>query len=187
MSKHNSKPAKAQDPASEGNVDKIRDILFGGQMRDYERRFRQLEERQAKELERYNEALEQRINGLESFVRKELDKLAARNLQEKNERKQALKSLEEAASQMERNLHQELSRQEEEHGREAMDIRNQIHELGKTQTDNLLKAQREINEALERESGQLYDEKVSREELSGFFKEVALRITRELDLPAIDP
>ena len=28
---------------AEGNVDKIRDILFGGQMREYERRFERLE------------------------------------------------------------------------------------------------------------------------------------------------
>ena len=32
-----------------GNVDKIREILFGGQMRAYDRRFTRLEERLAKE------------------------------------------------------------------------------------------------------------------------------------------
>ena len=32
-------------PPDTGNVDKIRDILFGSQMRDYDRRFSTLEER----------------------------------------------------------------------------------------------------------------------------------------------
>ena len=31
------------DNPAEGNVDKIRDILFGGQMREYERRFERIE------------------------------------------------------------------------------------------------------------------------------------------------
>ncbi len=186
MSDQKSKTAKAQITGAEGNVDKIRDILFGGQMRDYDRRFRQMEERQAKELARYHEALEQRISSLESFVRKELDKLAARDLQEKNERKQALKAIDQAAAKLEKSLRQELADQEAELSREAMEIRNQIHELSKSQTESLLKAQRELNESLEGESARLYEEKVSRDELSGFFKEVALRLTRELELPTTD-
>ena len=41
----NDQNAAAIEAASAGNVDKIRDILFGGQMRDYERRFQELEDR----------------------------------------------------------------------------------------------------------------------------------------------
>src|SRR6187551_111575 len=32
-----------------GNLDKVRDLLFGGQMRDYDRKFARLEERLVKE------------------------------------------------------------------------------------------------------------------------------------------
>lgn len=35
----------AMAAAAGGNVDKIRDILFGGQMRDYDRRFARVEDR----------------------------------------------------------------------------------------------------------------------------------------------
>ena len=35
----------------DGNVDKIREILFGGQMRDYEQRFADLETRLTKNIE----------------------------------------------------------------------------------------------------------------------------------------
>ena len=37
----------------DGNVDKIRDILFGGQMRDYEQRFADLEKRLSNTIELY--------------------------------------------------------------------------------------------------------------------------------------
>ena len=37
------------DGAAGGNLDKVRDLLFGGQMRDYDRKFARLEERLVKE------------------------------------------------------------------------------------------------------------------------------------------
>ena len=43
-----------------GNVDKIRDILFGSQMRDYETRFARLEETLAKEISDMLEKIEVR-------------------------------------------------------------------------------------------------------------------------------
>ena len=39
------------DSAGSGNLDKVRDILFGGQMREVERRFARLEERLIKETQ----------------------------------------------------------------------------------------------------------------------------------------
>ena len=47
-------PLQAQAPDAEGasgagNLDKVRDLIFGGQMRDYDRKFARLEERLAKE------------------------------------------------------------------------------------------------------------------------------------------
>ena len=40
-----SDPKKPADAGAERNVDQIRDILFGGQMRDYERRFEEFGQR----------------------------------------------------------------------------------------------------------------------------------------------
>jgi hypothetical protein len=50
------------------NVDKIRDILFGSQMRDYDKRFGRLEERLAKAADALREDLKKRFDSLESFV-----------------------------------------------------------------------------------------------------------------------
>ena len=46
------------------NVDQIRDILFGGQMRDYERRFQELSERLDAEAARLRQDLEKRLRQL---------------------------------------------------------------------------------------------------------------------------
>ena len=51
MSKPNENPPNggAENADRPGNVDKIRDILFGSQMRDYDKKFARIEERLLKE------------------------------------------------------------------------------------------------------------------------------------------
>ena len=52
-----------------GNVDKIRDILFGNQMREYDSRFARLEETLLKESSDLKESVRKRIDTLESFFK----------------------------------------------------------------------------------------------------------------------
>jgi chromosome segregation ATPase len=52
------------DQRSEGNVDQIRDILFGGQMREYDHRFALLERQAAGDHERLRQEIEDRFRNL---------------------------------------------------------------------------------------------------------------------------
>src|SRR6185295_6529950 len=70
--------AAGGDLAGGGNVDKIRDILFGTQMRDYEKRFVRLEERLLKESADLREDVKRRFDSLEIYVKKELESLTDR-------------------------------------------------------------------------------------------------------------
>jgi hypothetical protein len=60
------------------NVDKIRDILFGSQMRDYEKRFVRLEDTVTKALDTLREDMTKRLDTLGSFIRQEVDSLSTR-------------------------------------------------------------------------------------------------------------
>jgi hypothetical protein len=71
-------PALIPEAAGAGNLDKIRDILFGAQMRDYERRFFRLEERVTKEAHEAREDIRRRFDTLESFIKQELTALGDR-------------------------------------------------------------------------------------------------------------
>ena len=55
-----------------GSVDKIRDILFGTQIKSYEARFARLEESIARDLAEMKDAASRRFETLESFVRRKL-------------------------------------------------------------------------------------------------------------------
>ncbi len=61
-----------------GNVDKIREILFGGNMRDYDKRFSRLEERLAKESSDLRSETKRLFDSLETFVKKEFEALSNR-------------------------------------------------------------------------------------------------------------
>lgn len=63
------------DQATAGNIDKVRDILFGAQMRDYEKRFARLEERLQKATSDLKDDLKKRFDSLESYVKKEGESL----------------------------------------------------------------------------------------------------------------
>src|SRR5579862_3473204 len=75
----------------DGNVDKIRDILFGSQMRDYDRKFAMLEERLMKETADFREDVKRRFATLEAFIKGEIEALDAAQKAEKTERTEAEK------------------------------------------------------------------------------------------------
>ena len=69
-----------------GNVDKIRDILFGTQMRDYESRFARLEETLTRETVEIRETNRRRFEQLESYIRREFETVQTRFKSERDER-----------------------------------------------------------------------------------------------------
>lgn len=61
-------PGDGTNPAS---LDKVRDILFGNQMRDVERRFARLEERLVKDTADLKDDVKKRLDTLEAYMRRE--------------------------------------------------------------------------------------------------------------------
>lgn len=75
------------------NVDKIRDILFGNQMKDYDAKFTRLEERLKAEADELRDDLKRRLASLEAYVKGELGALSEQLQGEKDERLQADKGI----------------------------------------------------------------------------------------------
>ena len=57
------------------NVDRIRNILFGSQMRDYDGRFQRLEERLVRDAAEVRSDLQKRLEALEAFMKGEVESL----------------------------------------------------------------------------------------------------------------
>ncbi|MEP7304071.1 MAG: hypothetical protein ABJA98_01005 [Acidobacteriota bacterium] len=85
--------AGAQDLPEGGNIDKIRDILFGAQSREFEKRMARLDERMNKETAGLKEDLRTRFESLEIYVKGEVDALSERLRSEQADRLESLKEV----------------------------------------------------------------------------------------------
>ena len=76
------------------SVDKIRDIIFGSQIKNYEARFARLEESLVRETAELKDSMRKRFESIESFFKMESEALAARLRAEKEERGSLVSNLE---------------------------------------------------------------------------------------------
>lgn len=81
------------DQMASGNLDKIRDILFGAQARDYERKFATLEEQLLKESADLRNDLKRRFDSLELYIKKEVEAITERVKTEQTGQVDSLKEL----------------------------------------------------------------------------------------------
>ncbi len=84
--------------ASEGaggpeSVDRIRQIIFGAQMEDYERRFSQLEKRLVQESAEIRKDLVKQFQNLEAALQREVDRLSKQLTAERDSRVKAAEKL----------------------------------------------------------------------------------------------
>jgi len=84
---------EADDNAQNGNLEKIRDILFGAQVRDHDRRFSALEQNLVKEAASLRAELTKRFDALEAFMQQEVAVLSGRLQHEQQVRGEALQHL----------------------------------------------------------------------------------------------
>lgn len=168
---------------ADANVDKIRDILFGGQMRDYEKRFAALEKRLADSIDRTTRDMEKRIERLDTFTRREFEKLGEQLKTERKERtaegKKSATELTEYADQVEG----WFAEVEERLSEETKDIRESLHEQSNDMAGQLSKVQGTLQDELSRETDELASQKVAREDLAALFSELALRLNKDFKLP----
>jgi DNA repair exonuclease SbcCD ATPase subunit len=177
---HNAAGKEAPEGA---NVDKIRDILFGSQMRDYEKRFTRLEDNVTKAIENLREDMTKRLDTLGGFVRQEVDSLSQRIKSEKAERSEGLKETAREIKDGAKILEKKLSQLEEQMSDGQGELRAKLLEHSKAISADIDKLRRETAAALNREVEVLRDEKTDRAGLADLFSEFSLRLKNKLELP----
>jgi hypothetical protein len=174
---------KATGDGAERNVDQIRDILFGGQMRDYERRFGELDARFESELARLREAQEKRLAQIDKRIDESLEKLGKLLRQEIQDRNRSIDDLESRIQQAARTSRGEVAASLDAHAAElaATDerLRGALADVAKATHARA----GETDGALARLAADLRDEKVGREDLAALLAEFALRLRGDFDLP----
>jgi len=128
---------------SGASVDKVRDILFGSQIKQFETRFNRLEENLRRETIELKETMRRRFESVEGFFKSETEALSARLRSERDERAAACQTID-----------QDLKATHDTIGR-------QIHALDASTAD----AQSGLRLELMAESRKLLDEIAERHEI----------------------
>lgn len=172
-----------QDLAGVGNIEKIRDILFGAQMRDYERRFGRLEERLLKEAADAREDTRRRFDSLESFIKQEIGALSERLRSENQQRSQSSEEITRELRDSARSLTNKINSLDENTSQAQRELRQQLLDQAKNLTDEIRHKHDDLSAALAREARELRNDKTDRAALSNLFTELAMRLNNEFKLP----
>jgi hypothetical protein len=171
------------EPAGAANIDKIRDILFGSHMRDYDARLTRLEETLRKETSELRDITRRRIESLEAYLKGEFESLESRLKVERGERSDGLaqvnRELKESVDSITRKIHDFEDQSASAQG----DLRRNILQQSTDLRDEMRVLQNEIATLLEQRFNELRSGKTDRSALAALFNEVALKLNGEFHLP----
>jgi oligoendopeptidase F len=166
-----------------GKVDRIRDILFGSQMRDYDGRFQRLEEHLIREVADVRADVQKRLDVLENFMKGEVDSIRNRANAEQSERSSAIEKLSRDLSDAAKNLDSKINNLGEHTGKEIRDLREQLLDHAKALSAEIREKHEQMKAGVEHEAAQIRGAMTGREALAEMLTEVALRLKNEFRVP----
>lgn len=166
-----------------GKVDRIRDILFGSQMRDYDSRFQRLDERLTREAAEARADTQKRLEALETFLKGALESLTNRLNTEQFARGHAVEKLAQDLVETAKTLELGTKNLGAHADREFHALRQQLLDQSKALGDEIREKHGQVKAALDREAEQIRGAMTGRESLAEMLSEVALRLKNEFRVP----
>lgn len=163
------------DPAPE-SLDKVRDILFGGQMRMVESRLQSIEARFQEQLKTLRNDYTRQLSDLDGSVRKELAALTDRLAAERTKRAEDLKALGVELRDAVKALEKRHGKLEEATSLADADLRDQVLTQTAALSAELNRVSERITGELDRRATALATEKVDTTALVGLLNDLAARL-----------
>jgi len=164
---------------SQSNIEKIRSILFGNQMRDYEARFARIESQISQESGELRADFRRRFEALEGYVRQELDALNERLSGEYNERSGALQDVQKTVEALGQGLDKRVHQLDEQMNKAQRELRQHLLTQSKQLRDDMQVSIGELSALVQRELQQLRSDKTDRTALAGLLTDLAARLSAE--------
>lgn len=172
-------PAPSSTTAAEAqpeSLDKVRDILFGGQMRAVESRLQGLEERLRSDNEALRADFVKQVESLDAFIRSEVQLLGDRLAAERAKRTEELKSLAAEIKEAIRALEKRHLKLEEASNLADAGLRDQLLLQAERAAAELTRLGEHLTAELKRSYHELKTTKTDSAALSGFLSELAARV-----------
>jgi hypothetical protein len=178
MAKKTSNQQKAAETDIDDNVDKIREILFGTAMRDYETRIVKLEKQLSARIEKASADFDKQLERLNAQTKREIDKVSERLKDERKARLDDGKSGARDLKKLTQNVESRFGEVEERLDIEAEELRNGLHERGEQLTALISETRDNLEAALDSETRELTDSKVGRDDLAELLTGLAAQIKK---------
>ena len=169
-----------QEETGTQSVDKIREIIFGNQMQDYDKRFARLEDGLQDKLTKLRDATNKRLDAIESFINKEVEALSERLKNEQSRRDASAKQIAKEFKDALRLISKNVGQLEEKQSKDTREFRQQLLDTSRELSSEIAQKQDEATKALSRAFSELNEDKVTRTTLSELFMELAVRTSNEL-------
>lgn len=172
-------PALVSPSSPDESLDKVRDILFGAQAREFERRFAMLEADLLRKTAEARAEAEQRLEAVEAQLRQDVEHLTDRIQSEHQARAQTINAVTTELQSLTRQLEDRIT-QLDQHSTEAQeDLRQQLVDEARLLSNQIEQQADELKEALNHEAEQLDKNKLNRADIAQMFSEMAKRFVGE--------
>lgn len=161
-------------------VDKIRELLFGNQMQDYDRRFQMLEDRFQHRLREVEGESARSLGTLESSLKKQMESIASQVRQEQDLRSEAVKELGQNLREMIQGFDKRLGQVSDRLATLEREFTERIGHESQALRDEVRRRSDDTRDTLERMFAELSNVKTDRNLLAGLFVEIARCLNQDL-------
>jgi hypothetical protein len=166
--------------AAPESVDKIRDLLFGNQMQDYDRRFANLEERFLQRFKDIESETSRNLGAFESNAKKQVDSLAGQLRDEKDQRADADKEIERLLREQNQALEKRIRSLSDQLGQFDRDMSDRLTHEAQTLREDIKQKNTDARQMMEKMFAELSNVKTDRTLLASLFVEVAKCLNQDL-------
>jgi DNA anti-recombination protein RmuC len=165
--------------ASGATVDKIREILFGSQIKNYETRFARLEDALSRETAEIKDTMRRRLDSLESFFKSETESLAARLKTERDEREETLNAISRELKANTAQLSKKILDLDNRGAQDKSAARQELMAESRKLLDEIRQRNESLSSLVENRVQELRNTKTDRSALAALFVELAVRLKDE--------
>ena len=176
MSKNDKRPSAEIINPGLGDIEKVRDILFGRYVESFERRFEELEARLEADVDKLKDRLSDKIASMDAAVNESLKQLDQQIDLEKVTRDSELNELQLSLQQAETALQHSISLMEDQANQDFSAVRTSMQESHQELMDKSIALQAELTTQIELQKTQLESDKVSGQALALMLDEVAVKL-----------
>jgi hypothetical protein len=166
-------------PADVPGVDKIRELLFGNQMQDYDRRFSVMEDRFLQKLRDVESETSRGLTSVETSIKKQMESMSAQFRNDKDVLTEADKALDRGLREQIGTLDKRIGQAVDQLGQLEREFMERLERAAQEQREETKRRSEDLHATIERMFSELSNVKTDRNLLAGLFVEIARCLNQE--------